>query len=245
MPFFPLHDNAPRILIERAWVTWGLIAACVLAYLMQGGSPEGERLFYGLGMIPATLTGEAQLTEDLYLVPPTATLVTSMFLHGGFMHLLGNMLYLWVFGDNVEDCMGHGRFLLFYLVCGVLAALAQVIAQPGSLVPTVGASGAISGVLGAYLMLHPKAKVLIPIWVIPIYVPAYILLVIWIAMQVFSAWSGGPTGGGVAWWAHIGGFIAGVILVVPFRYKAVPLFGGADYPSGLRLSQRFQTKRRK
>ena len=243
MPFLPLHDNAPRVLIAHAWVTWGLIGACVLVYLSQGSGEAFQRLALGLGVIPATVTGEAELSGEFYLVPPLATLVTSMFLHGGFMHLLGNMLYLWVFGDNVEDSMGHFRFLAFYLICGVLASLAQVVAEPGSTTPTIGASGAVSGVLGAYLMLHPKAKVLIPIWIIPIYVPAFILLLIWIGMQFFSAWSGGPAGGGVAWWAHIGGFVAGAILVIPFRYHAVPLFGGADHPSGLRLRKRFRTKR--
>ena len=243
MPFFPLHDNTPRILIEQAWVTVGLIGACVIVYFLQGSGEEGNRLAFGLGMIPATLTGQAALSDEFYIIPPAATLVTSMFLHGGLMHLIGNMLYLWVFGDNVEDCMGHGRFLVFYLVCGVLASLTQVAVDPGSMVPTIGASGAVSGVLGAYLLLHPKAKVLIPIWIIPVYVPAWILLILWIGMQIFSAWNGGPTGGGVAWWAHIGGFVAGAILVIPFRHKTIALFGGSDYPTGLRLRERFRTKR--
>ena len=245
MPFLPLHDNAPRVLITHAWVTWGLIAACVLVYFLgQDSGPEGQRLAYGLGVIPATLTGEAELTTEFYLVPAPATLVTSLFLHGGFMHLLGNMLYLWVFGDNVEDCMGHARFVAFYLLCGILAALTQVAADPGSVTPTIGASGAISGVLGAYLVLHPRAKVLVPIVIIPLYLPAFVLLLIWIGFQFLQAWSSGAAGGGVAWWAHIGGFLVGAILVVPFRYRAIPLFGAADPPGGLRIAPGFRRPRR-
>jgi len=238
--FLPLHDRTPRVLIAYPWVTWGVIAACALVFYFQAtADPQGaERLAIGLGMIPATLVGEAELSADYYLVPPLLTLVTALFLHGGLMHLLGNMLYLWVFGDNVEDAMGHGRFIVFYLLCGVLASLAQIAADPLSAVPTIGASGAISGMLGAYLVLHPKAKVLVPIIIFPVYLPAYLLLVVWFGFQVMAAGAGPAAGGGVAWWAHIGGFVAGAILIVPFRYKAIPLFGGDDAPKGLRILKR-------
>jgi len=237
MPFLPLHADNPRVLIEQPWVTWGLIAACTLVFLYQVSmDPEdGARLIYGLGLIPATVTGIRQLEPDLVLIPALATLLSAPFLHGGWMHLIANMLYLWVFGDNVEDAMGHWRFLAFYLLCGVLAALAHIAADPASAMPTVGASGAISGVLGAYLILHPKARVLVPIIIIPLYVPAWALLILWIGFQVASAAAGGPVGGGIAWWEHIGGFAAGALLAVFFRHKTVPLFGGGKLPQGVRL----------
>ena len=240
MPFLPLHDDKTRILIEHAWVTWGLIAACSLVFLYEASlaPDEGARLIFGLGLIPATVTGERQLEPELALVPPLATLVTAQFLHGSWMHLIANMLYLWVFGDNVEDAMGHWRFLAFYLLCGLVAAFTQIAADPGSTVPTVGASGAISGVLGAYLILFPRARVLVPVIIFPLYLPAFMLLVFWILFQVASAAAGGPVGGGVAWWEHIGGFAAGALLVVAFRHKTVPLFGGGELPQGIRLRPR-------
>ena len=246
MPFLPLHDNAPRILIQLPWVTWGTIALCVLIFFLQiNAGPDGtERLAVGLGVIPATLTGEAVVGQEYYLVPPVVTLITSIFLHGDLMHLFGNMLYLWVFGDNIEDSMGHLRFVAFYLLCGALAGLVQVAADPGSVTPTIGASGAISGVLGAYLVLHPRAKVLVPIIIIPLYIPAFVLLLVWIGFQFLQAWNTGAAGGGVAWWAHIGGFLIGAALIVPFRYKAIPLLGAADPPGGLRIAPGFRHRRR-
>ncbi len=240
MPFIPLHDDNPRILIQHAWVTYGLILACVLVFLFEVSlnADDGARLIYGLGLIPATLTGKGELHPELQMVSPATTLVTSAFLHGGWLHLLGNMLYLWVFGDNVEDAMGHWRFAVFYLACALAAAVIYIWSDPGSTVPTVGASGAISGVLGAYLVLHPKARVLVPIVFIPLYVPAYLLLIVWFGFQVVSATVADQVGGNVAWWEHIGGFVAGAILVVPFRHKTIALFGGSDLPQGVRLRPR-------
>jgi rhomboid family protein len=236
MPFLPLHDTTPRTLIARPWVTWGLILANALVFLVQvsGGEEAFVRLVYGLGVIPGVLTGSAELPAQLALANPFVTLLSYQFLHGGFMHLAGNMLYLWVFGDNVEDAMGHARFLAFYLVCGILAALTQVVVFPDAQVPLIGASGSISGVLGAYLILHPKARVLVPIVIIPLYLPAWLLLICWFGFQFFSAF-GGPAAENVGWWAHIGGFIAGAVLIFVFRYKAVPLFGLGDPPTGVTL----------
>jgi len=135
--------------------------------------------------------------------------------------------------------MGHPRFLLFYLLCGVIAALAEVAADPGQTTPLVGASGAISGVLGAYLVLHPNARVLVPIVVIPLYVPAYLLLLLWIGVQVYAVTAMPEVAReGVAWWAHIGGFVAGLLLIVPFRHKAIPLWQGRDLPSGIEMTVR-------
>ena len=239
MPFLPLHDDNPRVFIGVPWVTWGLIAACVGVYALQatGSAREAGQMIYGFGLIPASLTGAGELHPELVRVPPWATLFTSQFLHAGLMHLIGNMLFLWVFGDNVEDSLGHARFLAFYLVCGLVAALAHTLADPSSQVPTIGASGAVSGVLGAYLLLHPKARVLVPIWIIPVYLPAFWLLIFWFVYQIVFAAMTETGGAGVAWWAHIGGFLAGLALVVPLRRRMVPLFGAGDPPRGLTISK--------
>jgi len=238
MPFIPLHDTTPRYLIARPWATWILLGLSALVYLFQAsiGQEADLRFIYGFGVIPATLVGSAELSADLRMVDPLVTLVSYQFLHGGLAHLAGNLLYLWVFGDNVEDAMGHGRFLAFYLACGIAAGLAQTAVFPGETTPLVGASGAISGVLGAYLVLHPKSRVLVPIVFIPVYLPAWLLLLFWFGFQFFAAANGG-SGGNVAWWAHIGGFAAGVALVFVFRYKAVPLFGLGDPPGGVTLKR--------
>ena len=150
-----------------------------------------------------------------------------MFLHGGWLHLIGNVWFLWIFGDNVEDVFGHGAFLVFYLGCGVLAAIAQILAEPASVVPMVGASGAIAGVMGAYLIQFPRARVtvLLPIFVFwtTVQLPAYVMLTAWIGIQVLNGTGGG--GAGVAWWAHIGGFVAGVVFAIPkirFRVRNRP-----------------------
>jgi membrane associated rhomboid family serine protease len=152
------------------------------------------------------------------------------------MHLVGNMLYLWVFGDNIEDAMGHKRFAAFYLIGGIVAALAHAVTAPGSEVPMIGASGAISAVLGGYLVLHPRARVLTPVLWIPLMLPAWVLLGIWFGFQFVMAGSDPGAGGGVAWWAHIGGFVTGMILIVPFRHKAIRLWGGDAPPAGLRMT---------
>jgi membrane associated rhomboid family serine protease len=158
----PLRDDNPSN--STPFVTYTCIALCVLAFLWQFSLGEGgQRAIYALGVIPAVLLGDAQLPPELAVVPPSVTVLTSMFMHGGWMHLIGNMLYLWIFGDNVEDSMGHGRYLVFYVLCGVAAALAQALPEPNSEIPMVGASGAISGVLGAYVLLHPHARVLVVI----------------------------------------------------------------------------------
>jgi membrane associated rhomboid family serine protease len=227
----PIYDDNPTRGNEL--VNWLLIAACVLVFLWQFSlNDQAEmRAVLGLGLVPAVLTGKAELAPALYVVPAPLTVLTSMFLHGGWMHLIGNMLYLWIFGNNVEDAMGHGRYLVFYLLCGIAAALAQTIADPGSRLPMVGASGAIAGVLGAYLLLHPRANVgvllVILIYIRVIAVPAVIVLGLWFAMQL---WDGAHTPtdkGGVAYMAHIGGFIAGMVLVPFFKRPWVPLFGAA------------------
>ena len=224
--FFPLKDDNPTHRIGFQYVTVAVLAACVLVWLIQllGGNEFDNELMFRLGMIPVTILGEMHREPDLITVPPWLTLFTSMFLHGGFMHLLGNMLYLWIFGDNVEDAMGHWRFAFFYLLCGVIAGLAHAVLDPTSQIPAIGASGAISGVLGAYLMLHPKRGVWILIFFMPIRFPAWGVLGAWIGYQIFNAVASDGVGGGVAWYAHIGGFVAGALLVIPVRKRGVPLF---------------------
>ncbi len=225
----PLRDDNPTRI--QPVLTIALVAACILVFLYQFFlSPRGGQLFvYQYGAIPAVLFGLESLPPELFAVSPKVSLFTSMFMHGGFMHLIGNMLYLWIFGNNIEDAMGHGRFIVFYLVCGVVAALSHALTDTGSVIPMIGASGAISGVLGAYLLLYPKARVLV---LIPlgfftqlIYVPAALVLGLWFLIQLISgSVSVGSGGGGVAWFAHIGGFVAGMVLIGFFKYPSVKFF---------------------
>jgi membrane associated rhomboid family serine protease len=225
----PLRDDNPSEL--RPIISITFIVMCVLAFLWQfaQGPRGGQAVVYSLGLIPSVLFGLRELPPELATVPSTLTIFTSMFLHGGWMHLIGNMLYLWIFGDNVEDAMGHGRFTVFYVLCGVAAALAQAIPDPTSTIPMVGASGAISGVLGAYLLLYPHARVLV---VIPIgfylhttRLPAGIVLALWFVIQFISNLAAsGSGGGGVAFRAHIGGFVAGMVLVLFFKRRGYRLF---------------------
>ena len=177
-------------------------------------------------LIPAELLSGRDLPPSIPIFL-WLTVLTSMFLHGGILHLLGNMLYLWIFGDNVEDAMGSVRFLAFYLLCGIVAALAQIAIGPGSSIPMVGASGAIAGILAAYLMLFPKSRVLT---LVPLFfflrlvaVPAVFLLGFWFLWQVIAGVGSFGSSGGVAFFAHIGGFIAGLFLVFPFRHRHVPV----------------------
>ncbi|MEJ1961231.1 MAG: rhomboid family intramembrane serine protease [Gammaproteobacteria bacterium] len=224
----PLRDDNPSEL--RPLVTTTLIALCVIVFLWQilQGQQGQALLGYSFGLVPSVLFGINDLPPELAKVPATVTIFTSMFLHGGWMHIIGNMLYLWIFGDNVEDSMGHARFAIFYIVCGVAAALAQAIPDPQSTVPMIGASGAISGVLGAYLLLHPHARVLvlIPLGFImqTVRLPAGVVLLLWFGLQLVSNLLAAPGSGGVAFRAHIGGFVAGMLLVFVFRKRGVKLF---------------------
>jgi membrane associated rhomboid family serine protease len=223
----PIKDDNPSRLVPVVGYT--LIGLCVLAFLWQVslGPVRGQQIVYALGVIPALLLGDAQLPPEVALVSPWVSVLTSMFLHGGWMHLIGNMLYLWIFGDNVEDSMGHARFLAFYLLCGVAAVVAQALPEPASQVPMIGASGAISGVLGAYLLLFPHARVLvvIPLGFImhPTRLPAAWVLLLWFGIQLLSNIMQ-EAGAGVAFRAHIGGFIAGMLLIPVFKHRHVPLF---------------------
>ncbi len=224
----PLRDDNPTDLTP--WVNRALVAACVLVFLWQLslGSEGGQRAVYALGVIPAVLLGGAQLPADLVWVPAQLTVFTSMFMHGGWMHLIGNMLYLWIFGDNVEDSMGHGRFVVFYLICGVAAVLAQALPAPGSEIPMIGASGAISGVLGAYVLLFPRAHVLVAIpfgfYAHMVRLPAMAVLGFWFFLQLLSTFMTPEGEGGIAFRAHLGGFVAGLALIPLFKRRDVPLW---------------------
>ena len=190
------------------------------------------------GAIPSVILRHAALPPEAMAVPAIVTLLTSMFLHGGWMHLIGNMLYLWVFGNNIEDVMGHVRFLLFYCLCGVIAALSHAATDPSSQIPMVGASGAISAVLGAYLLLFPRAHVLVLIPGIGMTrVAAGIVLGMWFVTQLLSGgMSMGAQGGGVAFFAHIGGFVAGMVLIGLFKRRHVRFFSPGHGGDGMATS---------
>ena len=217
----PLKDDNPTS--NRPLVTYFIISLCVLVFLMQltSQSYKTGQLFYSYGLIPSVLMGHNQLPMDLYAVPAYLTIFTSMFMHGGFMHLIGNMLYMWIFADNIEDSLGPKKFIIFYLLSGIGAATAQILMDTHSQVPMVGASGAIGGVLGAYLINHPNARVLV---LIPfgffsqlIKIKALYVLGFWFVLQFINSAMMSSQGGGVAYAAHIGGFVSGVVLILFFN----------------------------
>lgn len=225
MFFFPLRDDNPTS--KTPWVNWVIIALCCFVFLVQlSQGSYNEVLIKGLGVTPAVLFGQNYLPFEYQFVPSWATVLTSMFLHGGIMHLLGNMLYLWIFGDNIEDCVGSKfRYISLYVCCGIAAAFAQSLVDPNSMVPMIGASGAIAGMLGAYLILHPRANIICLIGFFVFFrtvnVPAFLVLGGWIGLQFLNL---GQVDSGVAYVAHIGGFVAGVILIPFFKQAHVPLF---------------------
>ena len=220
---FPLQDSIPARFPPLT--VWFLVLSCSLVFLLELNLSERElqAFFYLFGLVPARYTHPEWAQIVGFPVGDYWPFITSMFLHGGWMHIIGNMWFLWLFGDNVEDRMGSLRFLLFYLTCGVIAALVQILVYPESTLPTVGASGAIAGVLGAYFVMYPRAQVIvmIPILFYPFIfaLPAALFLAFWFLMQFLSGTSAlfqSAQVGGVAWWAHVGGFVAGVLLYRPF-----------------------------
>ncbi|MFG1477342.1 rhomboid family intramembrane serine protease [Xanthobacter sp. V4C-4] len=231
--FVPIADINPLEHVRRPYVTYALIALNVAVYalLQQGfsGAPVEAGLI-SFGAIPAVVCGAAVLPEGYLAPPPDLTLATYMFLHGSWLHLAGNMAFLWVFADNVEDAMGHLRFLAFYLLCGVAAGLAHVLAQPHSEAPLVGASGAVAGVIAAYLVLHPNIRLWALVFLkLPLRVPAYLVIGAWLAVQIWQAVAAGDQD--TAWWAHLGGFAAGAALVTVMRRPGVALLD--PDPSGV------------
>ena len=213
----PIRDENPTTLTPV--VTVGIIILNCLVYIYQVLlGPAEEAFVFAFAAIPAELFYQGLGDQP---ISPGLTIFTSMFMHGNFMHLVGNMLYLWIFGNNIEDVMGHGRFLLFYLLVGAVAVFSHAVTAPTSTVPMIGASGAISGILGAYVLLFPFARVqvLIPIGFFPyfVHVSAVVVLGFWIVVQVVSGiFDQGGLGGGVAWFAHVGGFVAGLLFIKLF-----------------------------
>lgn len=216
----PLRDD--NFISRRPTATITIIGACVAVFLFQLTlSQRGQQvLALGYGMIPAVLFGTRRLSAAIPTVAPWMTIFTSMFLHGGFLHIIGNMIYLWVFGPAVEDALGSIRYFIFYIACGVAAALTQAYVDPAANTPMIGASGAISGILGAYLLLFPRARVVVLFFwglITTLNLPAKLLLLWWIAIQVVSILLSSGEEGGVAWYAHVGGFLAGMALIWIFR----------------------------
>ena len=229
----PIRDDNPQVLTPYA--TYAIVALNVVAWVLVQGlgqDPALPRSLCTLGLMPGELLhripvgAQVQVAEHAYcVIGNTAnwlSLLTHMFLHGGWMHLIGNMWFLWIFGNNVEDSMGHGRFIVFYLLCGLAAAGLQIASSPTSGLPMVGASGAIGGVMGAYVLLYPRVNVHMLFWfgfyVTTFAIPAVWMLGYWFALQLLGGISAlGANGGGVAFWAHIGGFAAGALLVLLFR----------------------------
>jgi membrane associated rhomboid family serine protease len=221
----PLRDTIP----SRSFpgVTIALIVANCAAFLYQLSlGADNAALVAALGAVPAQFTHRAAYPAAG--LPASVTLLTSMFLHGGLLHLGGNMLFLWIFGDNVEDATGHLRFLAFYVLCGVVAAYAHILTHPASTMPMVGASGAISGVLGAYFLLYPYARVVTLVFLgffaQTVAIPAFFFLGFWFVMQFLSSTAGAGSAGGVAWFAHVGGFVAGLVLLLLFKRRGVRLW---------------------
>ena len=236
--FVPLHDTNPLKKIRFPYVTVGLIVLNVAAYVvLQTGwfIPLEDEDVTAFAVVPAQLLANAGgespfLASGAVLGPERLTLLTYMFIHGGWVHLIGNMLFLWVFGDNIEDAMGHMRFVMFYLMCGIFAALAHIFMLPNSDLPLIGASGAVAGIISAYLILHPKVKVwVLALWRIPIRITAAWALGIWILAQFVNLFF--PSEEAIAWWAHLGGLLAGALLILFMRRRGVVLFdrtrGGA------------------
>lgn len=224
--FLPLYDGVKLIYLRRPIAMWWIIAVNVILFGLTGGGLLGdaERLDLAFGVIPAVLFDNAALAKGLEIIPAPLTLVTGMFLHGGFMHLVGNMIFLWVFGDNVEDAVGSARFLVFYIAAGVGGALLYALMNPMSQAPLIGASGAIAGVIAAYLVFYPQVRVFgLALQYIPLRIRAIWCLGLWFAFQLFSALFAQNVE--IGWWAHVGGFLTGAALTPLLRRAEVPLFG--------------------
>ncbi len=221
--FVPLHDNTPLKVIRFQYVTGALIIINVVAFLMTGAFTSEQTLWAvatGYGIVPVELLHVVDAGQFNNPVPEPLTLITYQFLHGGWMHLISNIAFLWVFADNIEDAFGHFGFLLFYLLCGIAAGLLHTFMQPDSGAPLIGASGAVSGVLAAYLLLYPKARIWILLFMrIPLPISAFWALSGWFALQLLSLFISSEDELQVAWWAHIGGFLAGLILTFVLRSR--------------------------
>jgi membrane associated rhomboid family serine protease len=225
--FVPLYDHNPLEHIRRPFVNWAIIALTVAVHLVLQGGLLPEEVYiaaaWNLGLTPVLFLDGQPPPADLGLVPELLTPLTYALVHADVWHLAGNMVFLWVFGDNVEDALGHGRYLVFYVLTAVAGGLAHALMLPGSDGPLIGASGAVAGVVAAYLMLHPRTKLwILVLWRVPLRITARWPLALWVGLQLVSLLS--PEDFGVAWWAHIGGLAAGAVLVVLLKRPEVALF---------------------
>lgn len=218
----PIYDNDPLEQTHRAYVNWALIVINIAVFLLQINVSDDASLAMtrDLALIPAAITGKVTLGGNL---PPILSVFTYMFLHGGWSHIIGNMLFLWVLGDNIEDAMGHLRYFFFYMLCGAAGGIAFLLSGPDAIVPLVGASGAVAGVVAAYLMLRPCAKItFLAFGFVPLRLGSAWVLGAWVLMQIWNVIN--AHGGETAWWAHIGGLAAGAALTLVLRRPDVTLF---------------------
>jgi membrane associated rhomboid family serine protease len=231
--FVPLHDNTPLRVIRFQYVTGALIVINVMVFLMTGAFTSEEGLWTyasGYGIVPVELIHFVDPADAHNPIPEPLTLISYQFLHGGWMHLITNMLFLWVFADNVEDAFGHIGFLIFYLLCGVAAGMLHTLVMSQSPAPLIGASGAVSGVLASYLLLYPRARIWILLFLrIPLPISAFWALSGWFVLQIVSVFLATEEDLQVAWWAHIGGFLAGLVLTFALRSRL--LIGNAPRPA--------------
>lgn len=241
--FVPLHDNNTLRVIPFQRVTVGLLVlnVAVFAWQVLGGHGSSQEMWIRLGFVPSEFFGDAAALPAYGQVPEAVTLISYSFLHGDFLHLAGNMLFLWIFGDNVEDALGHWRFLLFYCLGAAAAALSEGLLGAAPNAPLIGASGATAACLGAYLVLHPRVRIWILLLMrIPIPLPAYGVIGLWVIMQiVFAATGLDPS---TAWFAHLGGFLAGALMVVVLRRPEVPLLDGLRKANALMPTNSTQLK---
>ena len=241
---FPIGDDNSDI-TRFPFVNYLFIAVNIIVYFLFQGFGTNEAFTYAFSVVPREILTGIDIAAPVIVrddlgnvariplqptpIPVYGTILTSMFMHGSFSHIFGNMLYLWIFGDNLEDRLGHIRYAIFYLLCGVIAALAHVFSEPNSLIPTLGASGAISGVLGGYILLFPRRTVTTIIFYNVIEVPAFVALGIWIGFQIIQGYMSTPETGGVAYMAHIGGFVAGFLLIKLFAIGTKPAMQVRNY----------------
>lgn len=220
---FPVYDGLPTR--KAPIVNYGLMIACVAVWALQQalGHVEVDAVRYGF--VPFFLFQEVPASYDIGAVPASASLLTYAFLHGDFWHLAGNMLFLWIFGNNVEDALGPVLYLGFYLFCAAAAALGEGLIDSTSLAPVIGASGAISGVLGAYLMLYPRQRVVVLVGFFPLPLPAFLVIGLWFVLQILDGLTGAAAADNIAWAAHVGGFLVGALLIRPFRARLRPVRG--------------------
>ena len=235
MPMLPLHDANPRLYIRVHYVTIGLVIVNfgVFVAMSLPTAAQSYDVVLAHSVIPARLFEGQQLPEALDAVSPLMSLITYQFLHGGWAHLIFNIMFLWIFGDNIEDALGHSRFFLFFLICGVIGGLVHCLVDTTDMTPVIGASGSISGILGAYLLLYPRARLLVLLFMfIPIRLPAMLVIGTFFAQDLLWAATNSPAALGVAVWAHIGGFLAGVFLVYYMRRPGIHLFQRSSHPKG-------------